>query len=136
MAGNKVGHFIHGLRDRIWPDFICLFHLFNGRFNGYTRFVNQWHADEHLEPIAARSPVAIRYNQPVFQDTSIHPSSVQTLSKFDLVPMAYMNFHDKNSMEASCSSSLPSCMIEPTWKEIFSISINEGNQCASDIPGI
>ena len=136
VAGNKVGHFIHGLRDRIWPDFICHFHLFNGRFNGYTHFYNQWHVDEHLEPIAARSPVAIRYSQPVFQDMSINPSSVQTLSKFDLVPMASMNFHDKNSKEASCSSSLPSCMIEPTRKEIFSVCINEGNQCASDISGL
>ena len=32
VAGNKVGNFIHGLKDRIWPDFVCHFHLFNGRF--------------------------------------------------------------------------------------------------------
>ena len=30
MANNKVGHFIYGLKDRIWPDFICHFHPFKG----------------------------------------------------------------------------------------------------------
>ena len=28
LASNRVGHFIYGLRDRIWPDFICHFSLF------------------------------------------------------------------------------------------------------------
>ena len=30
VASNKVGHFIYGLKDRIWPDFICHFHLYRG----------------------------------------------------------------------------------------------------------
>ena len=32
VAGNKVGHFFYRLKDRIWPDFVCHFHLFNGHF--------------------------------------------------------------------------------------------------------
>lgn len=27
MASNKVGHFIYKLYDRVWPYFICRFHL-------------------------------------------------------------------------------------------------------------
>ena len=30
VANNKVGHFIYGLKDCIWPGLICHFHLFNG----------------------------------------------------------------------------------------------------------
>ena len=30
VASNKVGHFIYGLKDRVWPDFICHFQLFRG----------------------------------------------------------------------------------------------------------
>ena len=58
VANNKFGHFIYGLKDRIWPDFICHFHLFNGRFNGFKHFDSQWHANERLETIASRSPMA------------------------------------------------------------------------------
>ena len=25
VASNRVGHFIYGLKDRIWPDFVCHF---------------------------------------------------------------------------------------------------------------
>ena len=31
IASYKVGHFIYGLKDRVWPDFVYHFHLFNGR---------------------------------------------------------------------------------------------------------
>ena len=30
VASNKVGHFVYSLRDRVWPDFTCHFHLFRG----------------------------------------------------------------------------------------------------------
>jgi len=83
VAGNKVGHLIHGLKDRIWPDFICHFHLFNGRFNDYKHFDNQWHADERLEPIATRIPMAIR---------SISPSLPRPLFKTQLRPKSCISF--------------------------------------------
>ena len=30
VASNKVGHFIYGLHDRVWPDFVCHFSLYRG----------------------------------------------------------------------------------------------------------
>ena len=30
VASSKVGHFIYGLKDRIWPNFVCHFSLFRG----------------------------------------------------------------------------------------------------------
>ena len=30
VASIRVGHFIYGLRDRVWPDFVCHFTLFRG----------------------------------------------------------------------------------------------------------
>jgi hypothetical protein len=30
VASNKVGHFVYGLKDRVWPDFVCHFSLFRG----------------------------------------------------------------------------------------------------------
>jgi hypothetical protein len=30
VASNKVGHFIYSLRERVWPDFHCIFSLFRG----------------------------------------------------------------------------------------------------------
>jgi hypothetical protein len=30
VASNHVGHFIYGLRDRVWPDFVCHFNLYRG----------------------------------------------------------------------------------------------------------
>ena len=54
VANNKVGHFIHRLRDRIWPDFVCHFHLFNGRFAPAPVVTPYWHADQELLDISAR----------------------------------------------------------------------------------
>ena len=104
VAGNKVVHFIHGLKDRIWPDFICHFHLFNGRFNGFKHLDYSWHADERIESIAHRSPVAVRTTPKVFsQPTGKDHSTSKELRKFGLVPIASMDFADKNKHEASCS---------------------------------
>ena len=53
VANNKVGHFIYGLKDRVWPDFVCHFHLFNGRFA--KRFsASHWHADQELVEVLDR----------------------------------------------------------------------------------
>ena len=64
VANNKVGHFIYGLKDRIWPDFICHFHLFNGRFVRYSHLLTSWYADEELTDISARKPIAVRSKLP------------------------------------------------------------------------
>ena len=57
VANNKVGHFIYGLKDRIWPDFVCHFHLFNGRFSRFSTD-HHWHADEELSDLSSRRTVA------------------------------------------------------------------------------
>ena len=60
VANNKVGHFIYGLKDRIWPDFICHFHLFKGVSARVYTSIDTWHADEELPEISARHPNAIK----------------------------------------------------------------------------
>ena len=45
VANNKVGHFIYGLKDRVWPDFVCHFHLFKGCFAQAIHHDYHWHAD-------------------------------------------------------------------------------------------
>jgi hypothetical protein len=37
VASNKVGHFIYGLQDLIWPDFICHFSLFLDKFTKWRK---------------------------------------------------------------------------------------------------
>lgn len=54
VASNKVGHFIYGLRDRIWSDFICHFHLFKAKSMDPLGTVNSWHADEEIGGISRR----------------------------------------------------------------------------------
>ena len=104
MAGNKVGHYIHGLKDRIWPDFICNFHLFNGRFNGLKHFDSRWHADEVIDVIADRSPLAICVNTSFLaKSAALDHSSMTMIGKFGLVPLASMDYTNKNGDEASCS---------------------------------
>jgi hypothetical protein len=40
VASNKVGHFIYGLRDRVWPDFICHFSLYHVNCQSALGFLN------------------------------------------------------------------------------------------------
>ena len=60
VANNKVGHFIHRLRDIIWLDFVCHFHLLNGRFAPAPVVSSCWHADQELLDISAHLPLAIK----------------------------------------------------------------------------
>lgn len=60
VASNRVGHFIYGLKDRIWPDFICHFHLFRGvPDHGCVQNDSGWHADSFLPEVGSR-PIAIK----------------------------------------------------------------------------
>ena len=60
VASNRVGHFIYGLKDRIWPDFICHFHLFRGVTDpGCVRNEIGWHADSFL-PDVRFLPIAVK----------------------------------------------------------------------------
>lgn len=120
-----VGHFIHSLKDCIWPDFICHFHLFNGRYNGFKHFDSQWHADENIDAVAARSPVAVRINTSFLSKSAASDaSSAKELGKFGLVPIASMQFNDSNSAEASCSSDVHDVDHIPTANPVPSLDIN------------
>lgn len=104
MANNKVGHFIYGLKDRIWSDFICHFHLFNGRFAKVPISDSSWHADEVLMDLADRRPMAIKSSLGFLNTgSSLDNSSVHELSKFELVPIDHMAFSNQHVAEASTS---------------------------------
>lgn len=61
VASNRVGHFIYGLKDRVWPDFVCHFHLFKDYID-YSSWDNSWHFNDELCDISARTPIAIKYD--------------------------------------------------------------------------
>ena len=60
LASNKVGHFIYGLKDRIWPDFICHFNLYRHNSWNHSFMNSSWHSDKELNEISLRSPMAIK----------------------------------------------------------------------------
>ena len=95
VANNKVGHFIYGLRDRIWPNFICHFHLFKGGFARVPTSNRTWHADEELSEISARHPMAIKSDLGFLRNRSTGTASSHDLCKFSLVPLDHMVFSKK-----------------------------------------
>ena len=103
VANNKVGHFIYSLKDRVWPDFVCHFHLFNGRFNQAPVAASCWHADEELPELIGRRPIAIQSKLVLTNHTSVS-TSMQQLAKFNLVSLNFMRFSNKDSGEASTSN--------------------------------
>lgn len=107
VANNSVGHFICRLKDRIWPDFVCHFHLFNGRFAKAPIFESCWHADTELSDISDHRPIALKSTLGFLRSGSkLAPSSEAALSKFGLVPIDHMDFSNKNAVEASSSSAM------------------------------
>lgn len=59
VASNRVGHFIYGLRDRLWPDFVCHFRIFKPNSLDFLVNDDLWHADNEIEGVSARKPMAI-----------------------------------------------------------------------------
>jgi hypothetical protein len=87
VASNKVGHFIYGLRDRVWPDFVCHFSLYRGVLpsaSGFFRATDySWSStDQNLE-VAQRSPTALRPNLNFLKQSALRDqSSSSELAKF------------------------------------------------------
>ena len=52
-----MGHFIYGLKDRIWPDFVCHFSLFRPGVHAPS-VDTRWHWDQQNPEVTSRSPVA------------------------------------------------------------------------------
>lgn len=63
VASNRVGHFVYGLRDRIWPDFICHFKLFHGDYSAAVDdAANYWLSSKFSDSVSPGRSVAVRYN--------------------------------------------------------------------------
>lgn len=82
VASNRVGHFIYGLKDRVWPDFVCHFQLFKD-YVDYSYFDGHWRMDDEICEISARTPLAIKTNLDFLQNSAAHDNSThKELSKF------------------------------------------------------
>lgn len=104
VANNKVGHFIHRLRDRVWPDFVCHFHLYNGRFANAPIDESCWHADIELKDLSSRRSMAVKSSLKFLHSgSSLSSSSEKVLCKFGLIPISSMRFSNNNAHEASSS---------------------------------
>lgn len=103
VASNKVGHFIYGLRDRIWPDFICHFSLFKDRDLLAAPLVDKsWHWDQEISDVAIHSPRAIKSNLKFLEHSAaLDDSATPELVKFGLSPpprvLSGSLLHDFNS---------------------------------------
>lgn len=87
LASNRVGHFIYWLRDRVWPDFVCHFHLFRGKPHLLDESVVAWHADCVLPEISARKPMASRPNLKFLcESAALDHSCCSKLAKFGFQP--------------------------------------------------
>lgn len=86
VASNKVGHFIYGLKDRVWPDFICHLSLYKELITRQGHLPDLfWCSDYHLSDIAIRTPVAVKSDLRFLEDSSRNDdSSHSELAKFGL----------------------------------------------------
>jgi hypothetical protein len=87
VASNKVGHFIYGLRDRVWPDFVCHFSLFRGVHPAVSGLLSKddpsWHSSEQDVVVAQRAPTLFQPNLDVLMDSARRDfSSAKELAKF------------------------------------------------------
>jgi hypothetical protein len=87
VASNKVGHFIYGLKARIWPDFICHFSLFRGIHPSVSGFHHDqpWKNSDQDVVLAQRSPTKINPKLRVLQESARNDLSVTSaveLAKF------------------------------------------------------
>lgn len=83
VASNKVGHFIYGLRDRIWPDFICHFRLYKEHCSLPVSLRPGWHADNEIIGVSTRSSPAVKSDLRFLHDSALNDhSSAPELAKF------------------------------------------------------
>ena len=86
VASNHVGHFIYGLKDRVWPNFVCHFRLFKTSVD-YAWDGSEWHLDDVIPEVSARSPMAIRSPLGFLRKNVQGDTLSRTeLAKFNLVP--------------------------------------------------
>jgi hypothetical protein len=86
VFSNKVGHFIYGHKDKIWPDYICHFRLYRGDTSGFLFHGGNstWFSSDHNLEVAQRSPTRLNLNLSVIADSASRDpfSSAKELVKF------------------------------------------------------
>jgi hypothetical protein len=89
VASNKVGHFIYGLKDRIWPDFVCHFSLFHGTHPRISGFYHDsdysWSSADQNIVVAQRSPTKLHANLSFLKKSALSKDSSHStleLAKF------------------------------------------------------
>lgn len=82
VASNRVGHFVYGLKDRIWPNFGCHFRLFKD-YVDYSLDDLSWHWDREIPEVSSRSHMVIKSSLDFLSDCARGDvSSASELQKF------------------------------------------------------
>jgi hypothetical protein len=141
VSSNKVGHFIYGLRDRIWPDFICHFSLYRGDISlCVPGNKDAWFSSDQLVDIAQRSPTLSSPSLEVLAESARrYPfSSASELAKFGFTPMGKTNVSACLDDSSSRRSPLSMCFGQfkvsiPADEEITRQSLFVGCECAKTL---
>jgi hypothetical protein len=99
VSSNKVGHFIYGLKDRVWPDFVCHFTLYRGDVSHLATPSedSSWFSSDQLLDIAQRSPTRFTSLKVLKDSAERDPfSSSSELVNFGL---------DQNVLRFACNQS-------------------------------
>jgi hypothetical protein len=105
VASNKVGHFIYGgLKDHVWPDFICHFSLFRGIHPTISGFHHDqpWQNLDQDVVLAQRSPTKINPKLRVLQESARNDHSDASfieLAKFGFNPLRLNLDHTSRGSE-------------------------------------
>jgi hypothetical protein len=95
VASNRVGHFVYGLRDRVWPDFVCHFSLFRGNSDSFFKDMHataqSWSPELASKSVAREAvPMAIRTNLDFLKG-----SEAPTLTKISKQPWFFSQQFDQ-----------------------------------------
>lgn len=114
VASNKVGHFIYKLQDRVWPDFVCHFHLFKQGVVDYGFLDNHWYSDHEPVVTSAQRSLAIMPDLSSLTSSARGDHSAnKELSKFGLVQDSFSGRNPMHSFEMSVHASSPEVAPEP-----------------------
>lgn len=128
MASNHVGHFIYSLRDRVWPDFVCHFSLFKSHVD-YSFEDNDWHLDNEIREVSARSPVAINSSLCFLENGARvdHSSSVE-LAKFGFLKLK--NAHGTTNLNKDISDHGSKDLIQVSSSVIPTVQVVNPNEAS------
>jgi hypothetical protein len=133
-----VGHFIYGLKDRIWPDFVCHFTLYRGDISIIDHEIKgKWFSSEHLVDVAQRSSTLCSPNLEVLAKSARGDpySSASELAKFGFTPTGMKFVPICKDVQSTQRSSSTLCFGQfnfdiPIDQEISRQSFFIGSNCA------